>query len=56
MRLLRLLVPVLLMALSIGLTAQGGIWGYLALLFALLAGGLFYYLRWRASTAPINAS
>lgn len=41
MRLLRLLVPVLLMALSIGLTAQGGIWGYLALLFALLAGGAF---------------
>ncbi|WP_447044300.1 methyl-accepting chemotaxis protein [Vreelandella sp. H-I2] len=41
MRLLRLLVPVLLMALSIGLTAQGGIWGYLALIFALLAGGAF---------------
>ena len=41
MRLLRLLVPVLLMALSIGLAAQGGIWGYLALLFALLAGGAF---------------
>lgn len=41
MRLLRLLVPVLLVALAIGLAAQGGIWGYLALLFALLGGGAF---------------
>lgn len=41
MRLLRLFVPVLLVALAIGLAAQGGIWGYLALLFALLGGGAF---------------
>lgn len=39
MRLLRLLVPVLFLALSIGLALQGGLWIYLALLSAVMGGG-----------------
>ena len=39
MRLLRLCVPVLFVVLSIGLAMQGGLWRYLALLFAALGGG-----------------
>ncbi|MFJ5539542.1 methyl-accepting chemotaxis protein [Vreelandella titanicae] len=39
MHLLRLLVPVLFVALSIGLAAQGGHWRYLALLLAAMGGG-----------------
>ncbi|MBR9906385.1 MAG: methyl-accepting chemotaxis protein, partial [Gammaproteobacteria bacterium] len=39
MRLLRLLVPGFLLALSVGLVVQGGVWIYLALLSAALGGG-----------------
>lgn len=39
MRVLLMLVPVLMMALSVGLTAQGGVWRYMALVCAALAGG-----------------
>lgn len=39
MRVLLWLVPVLLIALSVGFTAQGGVWIYGALLSAALAGG-----------------
>ena len=39
MRLMRLLLPALCVALSIGIAAQGGVWCYLALLFSALGGG-----------------
>ncbi len=38
MRVLLLFVPLLMMALSVGLVAQGGIWVYIALMSAALAG------------------
>ncbi len=39
MGVLLLLVPVLMLALSVGLVAQGGVWSYIALISATLAGG-----------------
>ena len=47
MRVLLLLVPVLMVALSVSLIAQGGIWRYLALISAAVAGGsvLLYLLE-----------
>ncbi|MCH4812817.1 methyl-accepting chemotaxis protein [Vreelandella neptunia] len=39
MGVLLLFVPVLMLALSVGLVAQGGVWSYIALISATLAGG-----------------